>query len=141
VEGDCGGNPIDCGGGRRPSPLPRRGDEHGIWEVNGEHEIWEVNGGKVVSSMEGECRWWKGITGAIELIAGAVPDVGMRPLMAATKALPPCGIGAEDVAGGRQNHAPPQCGRLHYLLKSSRDCNISMISQHFISTCSRNINS
>jgi hypothetical protein len=34
--------------------------EHKIWEVNGEHGIWEV----------------KGITGAMELIAEAVADVG-----------------------------------------------------------------
>jgi hypothetical protein len=62
--------------------------------VNGEHGIWEV----------------KGIAGAMELIARAVADVGMS--------------GAEDVAGGsgRQNRAPHWCGRLHYLLKSSRDC-------------------
>jgi hypothetical protein len=45
--------------------------------------------------MEGERRDWKGIAGAMELIAGAAADVGMRPLMAAMKARPPSGIGAE----------------------------------------------
>jgi hypothetical protein len=36
--------------------------------------------------MEGERRDWIGIVGAMELIAGAAADVGMRPLMAAMKA-------------------------------------------------------
>jgi hypothetical protein len=67
VEEDCGGNPVDSGGGRGPSP-------HWIWEVNGEHEIWEVTG-----------------------IAGAAADVGGRT----------CTTG--------------RGGRLHYVLKSSRD--------------------
>jgi hypothetical protein len=59
--------------------------------------------------MEGEPRDWKGIAGAMELIAGAAADVGMRPLMVAMKARPPSGIGAEDVGGGRQNRAPTLC--------------------------------
>jgi hypothetical protein len=57
------------------------------------------------SSMEGERRDWKGIAGVMELIARAVADVGMRPLMAAMKARPPSG--SEQSGGCRRWNAEP----------------------------------
>jgi hypothetical protein len=82
--------------------------------------------GRAASSMEGERRDWKGIAGAMESIARAVVDVGMRPLMAAMKARPPSGIGAErrmSGVGGRTVHYT-SVDAYALLLRSSRDMRI-----------------
>jgi hypothetical protein len=73
--------------------------------------------------MEGERRDWKGIAGAMELIAGVAADVGMRPLMVAIKARLPSWIGAERRMSGVGGRTVHYTGVDAYalLLRSSRD--------------------
>jgi hypothetical protein len=68
----------------------------------------------------------KGLRGAMELIAGATADVGMRPLMAAMKVRPPSGIGEERRMSGVGGRTVHYTGVDAYalLLRSSRDMRI-----------------